>query len=159
LFPPISDMFIAEVHHGWPRSASNQPSQADSNFGNGSGPLFTIYSKIAEKDDDKRVERWQRDAQGILIFVSPPGDFRTALLSTGNSRLASSLSSSRYWSPCRFKTSGHAHGMTRRFISKTSISFSPTQTYIMHRTLPLLWSHHPPSLPRDTPFGSTHYGS
>ncbi len=63
-------MFIAEVHHGWPRSASNQPSQADSNFGNGSGPLFTIYSKIAEKDDDKRVERWQRDAQGILIFVS-----------------------------------------------------------------------------------------
>ena len=63
-------MCILGVHRGWPRFASNQPSQAESNFGDGSGPLFTIYSKIAEKDDNKRVERWQRDALGILIFVS-----------------------------------------------------------------------------------------
>ncbi|KAF8494151.1 hypothetical protein F5888DRAFT_674340 [Russula emetica] len=58
------------VYHGWPRSASNQPSQAESNFGDGSGPLFNIYSKVTEKDDNKRAERWQRDAQGILIFTS-----------------------------------------------------------------------------------------
>lgn len=67
----MSQLPIVGVYHGWPRSASIHPSHADSNFGDGSGPLFTIYSKIAEKDDNKRAERWQKDAQGILIFVSP----------------------------------------------------------------------------------------
>lgn len=57
------------VHYGWPRPSSIHPSQLESNFGDGSGPLFTIYSKIAEKDDNKRAERWQKDAQGILIFT------------------------------------------------------------------------------------------
>src|SRR5216684_7096536 len=69
--------------HGWPRSASNQPSQAESNLGDGSGPLFSIYSKIAEKDDNKRAERWQRDAQGILIFVSRHVTFVQPRVSTG----------------------------------------------------------------------------
>ena len=63
-------------------SHPNQPSQAESNFGDGSGPLFSIYSKIAEKDDNKRAERWQGDAQGILIFVSPHFAFRIARVST-----------------------------------------------------------------------------
>jgi hypothetical protein len=29
-----------------------------------------MYSKIAEKEDNAMVERWQKDADGILIFVS-----------------------------------------------------------------------------------------
>ncbi|KAN0116053.1 hypothetical protein V8E52_006359 [Russula decolorans] len=57
------------VYHGWPRSAPIHLSPAESNFGDGSGPLLTIYSKVAEKDDNKRAERWQKDAQGILIFT------------------------------------------------------------------------------------------
>ena len=28
-----------------------------------------MYSKAADKEDDKMVERWQKDAKGILIFV------------------------------------------------------------------------------------------
>ena len=64
------------VHPGWTCSASNQPSHAGSNFGDGSEPLFSIYSKTAEKEDNKLVERWQRDAQGILIFVSLRVAFR-----------------------------------------------------------------------------------
>jgi hypothetical protein len=72
LVPPNLITVYCVGVNGWARFAStNQPSQAESNFGDGSGPLFTIYSKIAEKDDNKRVERWQRDALGILIFVSP----------------------------------------------------------------------------------------
>ena len=29
-----------------------------------------MYSKIAEEEDDKVTDRWQKDADGILIFVS-----------------------------------------------------------------------------------------
>jgi hypothetical protein len=54
-----------------PQSTPNQPLQGESNFGDSSGPLFSIYSKVAEEEDDKMVERWQKDADGILIFVSP----------------------------------------------------------------------------------------
>jgi hypothetical protein len=51
-----------------PRSALNYPSQPPQ--GDSSGPLFSIYSKIAEKEDDKMTDRWQKNADGILIFVS-----------------------------------------------------------------------------------------
>ena len=47
-----------------------KPSGEGSNFGDSSGPLFSIYSKAAEDEDNKMVERWQKDADGILIFVS-----------------------------------------------------------------------------------------
>jgi hypothetical protein len=53
----------------------NQPLQSlqgESSFGDSSGPFFSIYSKVAEEEDRKMVERWQKDADGILIFVSPP---------------------------------------------------------------------------------------
>ena len=30
-----------------------------------------MYSKIAEEEDNKVAERWQKDADGLLIFVSP----------------------------------------------------------------------------------------
>ena len=66
---PISD----------PQPTSNQPSQgqsqgqSQSNFGDSSGPLFSIYSKAADEEDNKMVERWQKDADGILIFVRPCG--------------------------------------------------------------------------------------
>jgi hypothetical protein len=49
------------------KSAQNQASQG---FGDSSGPLFSIYSKAAEEEDNGMVERWQKDADGILIFVS-----------------------------------------------------------------------------------------
>jgi hypothetical protein len=29
-----------------------------------------MYSKLVEKDDDAMAERWQNDANGIIIFVS-----------------------------------------------------------------------------------------
>ena len=53
--------------------------QGESNFGDSSGPLFSIYSKAAEEEDNKMVERWQKDADGILIFVSPRMDIHADL--------------------------------------------------------------------------------
>ena len=58
-------MSIIDGHHDPP----NQ--QKESRFVDSSGKLFSIYSSVAEAEDDKMVERWQNDANGILIFVSP----------------------------------------------------------------------------------------
>ncbi|KAF8494150.1 hypothetical protein F5888DRAFT_1805738 [Russula emetica] len=54
----------------------SQPSGGASSFGDSSGSLFSIYSKAAEEEDNKMVERWQKDADGILIFT---GLFSAAL--------------------------------------------------------------------------------
>jgi hypothetical protein len=54
-------------------SAPDQQSQlshGESNLGDSSGPLFSMYSKAAEDEDNKMADRWQKDAEGILIFVS-----------------------------------------------------------------------------------------
>jgi len=50
---------------------SGRSSQTLSDFGDSSAPLFSIYSERTEREDDKTAERWQKDAQVILIFVSP----------------------------------------------------------------------------------------
>jgi hypothetical protein len=42
-----------------------KPEPADS-----SASLFTMYSQMAEKEHKETAERWQKDADGILIFVS-----------------------------------------------------------------------------------------
>jgi hypothetical protein len=49
----------------------DHPQSRESSFGDSSGPLFSIYYKVAKEEDDRMVERWQKDADGILIFVSP----------------------------------------------------------------------------------------
>lgn len=30
-----------------------------------------MYSKISEEEDTKIAERWQKDAEGIILFVCP----------------------------------------------------------------------------------------
>ncbi|KAI0274301.1 hypothetical protein BGY98DRAFT_79872 [Russula aff. rugulosa BPL654] len=40
-----------------------------SNFGDPSGPLFSLYSDIADEEDDEMAARWQQDAKDILIFT------------------------------------------------------------------------------------------
>lgn len=52
-----------------PQSARNQMSQAESNFSDGSGHLFTMYNEMAEEEDKKMAESWKADADGILVFT------------------------------------------------------------------------------------------
>lgn len=62
------------MHQPQPGLTPNLPSQESqgrSDFGDSSEPLFSMYSKITEEEDNKMTERWQKDADGILIFVSP----------------------------------------------------------------------------------------
>ena len=51
--------------------ARTQPSQGESNFGDSSGSFFSIYSNAAEDEDNKVVDRWQKEIDDILVFVSP----------------------------------------------------------------------------------------
>ncbi|KAI9507632.1 hypothetical protein F5148DRAFT_1149632 [Russula earlei] len=58
--------------NGWFRSLSNQPSQTVSSLGDSSAPLFSMYSNIVKEEDNGMAERWQKDAQTILIFDLRP---------------------------------------------------------------------------------------
>jgi hypothetical protein len=44
-------------------------------FADSSGPLFFMYRRITETEDNTMAVRWQKDAGGILIFVSSSGLF------------------------------------------------------------------------------------
>ena len=59
---------LYKIDDGPTRPAQNH--EKEPSFGDSSGPFFSIYSKAAEEEDNKMVERWQNDADGILIFVS-----------------------------------------------------------------------------------------
>ena len=52
-------------------------------FRNSSRHVFSMYSKVTEAKDNEMVERWQKDAEGILIFVSPRARFRALILING----------------------------------------------------------------------------
>ena len=75
----ISQLCAVDDRHGHPMTTTNQPLQGGSNLGDSSGPLFSIYSKAAEEEDKKMVEQWQKDAEGILIFVSHRVHIRLSL--------------------------------------------------------------------------------
>jgi len=48
----------------WTHSPKDEPIYGDS-----SGPFFAIYSKSVEKSDNMMCKRWQKDADGMVIFV------------------------------------------------------------------------------------------
>ena len=75
----ISQLCIVDDRRDHPVTTSNQQFQGESNLGDSSAPLFSIYSKAAEEEDNKMVEQWQKDAEGILIFVSPRVAIRLSL--------------------------------------------------------------------------------
>jgi hypothetical protein len=52
-----------------PRPAQTQAPQRESDFVDGSGPIFSTYLEMAMDEDKKMAEGWKADADGILIFV------------------------------------------------------------------------------------------
>jgi hypothetical protein len=63
LATPIDD------DHYPPLSAPNQESKGQSDFIDGSGPIFSMYLEMAEEEDKKMAESWKADAESILVFV------------------------------------------------------------------------------------------
>ena len=66
---PTNFSHAVDGHPQLERPTQDQPFQADSNFSDSSGPVFSLYSKMAVEEDDKTAERWKTNADGILIFV------------------------------------------------------------------------------------------
>jgi hypothetical protein len=72
LSPSTSSSHIGGHRHAppQPQLAQNQTLQEKATFSDSSGPLFNMYNKMTEEEDNKMAQRWQKDADGILIFVS-----------------------------------------------------------------------------------------
>ena len=64
------------------QSAPAQPSHRIFDDGDGSWDLFSLYSEVTEDDDNSIAKRWQKDAQEIMLFVSPRGCLPAAKWST-----------------------------------------------------------------------------
>ena len=70
LSSPFSPATPIGGHYYPPQSAQNQASaQGESQFIDGSGPIFSLYLERAKEEDEKMAENWKADADGILIFV------------------------------------------------------------------------------------------
>ncbi|KAF8269084.1 hypothetical protein EI94DRAFT_1682287, partial [Lactarius quietus] len=59
------------TNHQYPPSATaqNEVPDGESNFSDGSEPLFSMYLERAEEEDQKMAESWKGDAEGILLFT------------------------------------------------------------------------------------------
>ncbi|KAH9971324.1 hypothetical protein BGW80DRAFT_453767 [Lactifluus volemus] len=52
-----------------PRSEQRQSTQGQPTLSDGAEPIFNMYVKMSQEEDDKMADRWQKDADGILIFT------------------------------------------------------------------------------------------
>jgi hypothetical protein len=102
LHPLISQLCIVDDSHDPTTTTTNQPLQGESNFGDSSVPLFSMYSKAADEEDNKMAERWQKDADGILFFVNPRVGIRLSFRINRNTIDRSVLCCSRR-PPCCYR--------------------------------------------------------
>ena len=135
-----------------------QPRKKKSKFGDSSGPLFSLYSTLARREDKNTTEQWKHEAtDGILIFVSPrvPHSCYYAHKFERYRPVYFLLLSPRC-SPCPSRTSESDQNLRTppHSISRTSIRFSLIQMsqHHAHPSCPQLL-HHPRSLHRDMPSG------
>jgi hypothetical protein len=103
LFLPCLPSWIGDDYSEQPRSAPNLTPEREF-LPDGSGPLFSMYTRIGEEKDDKIVELWQKDADGILIFVSHHVEYIATPTNCGNFRLDYSLRLSLPSLRCPYKT-------------------------------------------------------
>ena len=114
-----------------------ESSQGESRFGDSSAPLFTMYSKIAEEEDNKMIERWQKDSEGIIIFVRNICFRVVVRINCGLCRLVYSLLSSLQRSSYQFRTSDPTRRILLRSTSRKSISSRWTPMYRARPSHPL----------------------
>ena len=46
--------------------------QGESEYSDSSRPIYNMYSKIAEKEDNTMVKYYQKNTEGTLVYVSSP---------------------------------------------------------------------------------------
>jgi len=155
----ISLICIIDVPDDHSQLTSNPLLQGESKFSDSSEPLFSMYSRAAEDEDEKMVERWQKDAGGILIFVSPQTDRHPYCFmhNREHCRPVYSLPPSLRFFPQPYRTCGK---ILRNSTLGKSMRFLPARTqHRRHAHLsPLLSIHHRRFLHQDTLSGSIHSG-
>ncbi|SRR5258708_1290129 len=52
-------------------SGRNRLSKRELDYGDSAWPLYSMYSNIAQQDDNMLADRCQRDTNGTMVFVSP----------------------------------------------------------------------------------------
>ena len=57
--------FVDLTHNLWVSDGSKN------DLSDTSEPLFSLYSEMVEDGDNQFADRYQKDAEGILLFVSP----------------------------------------------------------------------------------------
>jgi hypothetical protein len=83
------------------------PPQEESRLDDSSRTIFSVYSKLSEEEDTKMTERWQKNAEGILIFVSLYVDIHTFMRINWHNchrRPVYSLQLSQHYWECPSKT-------------------------------------------------------
>ena len=73
---PLYSLISHVIDDHWPRPGINQQSPfKEYDFQDSSEQLISMYLETGEEEDNKMVERWQKYAEQILIFVSPVSPF------------------------------------------------------------------------------------
>ena len=122
------------VADGLPQPIQNPPlwsNQGGINYGDMSWPLYAMYSKVAQEEDNKKAERVQNALDGILVFVSPHLTPQFLHTSIGNHRVAYSLPLSLHYLQSQSRTSSPALRMPRPSTLRTFTSSLQTKTHLM----------------------------
>jgi hypothetical protein len=75
--PPTYSLGVATDQAS--RMDDNHRPRSDRRGDDSSGALFSLYQDITEEEDKQRAKRWQKDADGILVFVRTSVSFSTPL--------------------------------------------------------------------------------
>jgi len=122
------------------------------NYGDRSWPLYAMYSKVTQEEDNTRVERFHKSLDGLLVFVSPRFTPKFLHPSIGNHRLAYSLPPSLHCLRSQSRTSSPALRIPLPSTLRTFTSFLQTKTHLMDRNHPF-WLNHQHSLRQSMPSG------
>jgi len=68
--------YFVGAHWDGPPSGKKRTLLGESEFRDGSVALWALHSEVIVEEDNRMAEGWHKDADGILIFVSPHVDIR-----------------------------------------------------------------------------------
>jgi hypothetical protein len=112
---------LAMLLEGQHEDSSTLPKSVDK-----SEALFTLYLDRSDEDDRKTTERWKGECDAILIFVSRSYlTFESHFCANPMYRLVFSRRLLRLFLPFPFQAFSQTHRTPQRFISETSIMYSP----------------------------------
>ncbi|SRR5260221_511408 len=120
----------------FPQSPPLQPYQGEINHGDRSSPLYAMYSKVTQEEDNKMADRFQKAADGLLVFVSPHFTAPFLHTSIGNRRVVYSLPLSLHYLQSQSRTSSPALRIPRPSTLRTFTSSLQTKTNLMDRLHP-----------------------